>query len=159
MKTIYLIHGWGGSGSGGWFDWLKKKLKGKAKVIAFYMPNTDTPKIKEWVGLLEEKIKHVDKNTFFVTHSVGCQAVLRFLEKLGAGKKIGGCCFVAGWFTLKQDVLKQEGQEVFEIAKPWIETPIDFEKVKSHCSNFLVILSDNDPYVPLLNKEVFKDKL
>jgi hypothetical protein len=159
MKTIYLVHGWGGTGSGGWFDWLKAELEGKVKVIAFNMPNTDEPEINAWVGVLEKNIKEVDENTFFITHSIGCQAVLRFLEKLEKGKKIGGCCFVSGWFTLKQEVLRQEGEEVVEIARPWIETPIDFDKVKSHCKNFLVILSDNDPYVPLSNKEVFEEKL
>jgi len=159
MKTIYLIHGWGGSGSGGWFDWLKKELKGKAKVIAFDMPNTDEPEINAWAGVLEENIKDVDANTFFVTHSIGCQTVLRFLEKLPKGKKVGGCCFVSGWLTLKQEVLEEEGEEVVEIARPWMETPIDFDKVKVHCNNFLVILSDNDPYVQISNRETFEDKL
>jgi hypothetical protein len=159
MKTVYLVHGWGGSGSGGWFDWLKSELDGKAKVVAFNMPNTDEPEISAWVGLLEKEIIDIDENTYFVTHSIGCQTVLRFLEKLPVGKNIGGCCFVSGWITLKKEVLQVEGEEIMEIARPWMETPIDFDKVKSHCSNFLTVLSDNDPYVSLSNKETFEEKL
>ena len=40
-----------------------------------------------------------------------------------------------------------------------METPINFEKIKEHATNFLCILSDNDPYVPLSNKEFFEEKL
>ena len=82
MKKVYLVHGWGGSDSSeGWFGWLKKKSKeNEIKVISFNMPNTNKPKIEEWVGFLEKNIKEIDKETYFIGHSVGCQAVLRFLE-------------------------------------------------------------------------------
>ena len=36
MKTVYLIHGWGGNGSGGWFDWLKIELGKKGISIQRY---------------------------------------------------------------------------------------------------------------------------
>ena len=40
-----------------------------------------------------------------------------------------------------------------------METPIDWNKIKKHTSKFVCILSDNDPYVPLSNAELFKEKL
>lgn len=158
MKKVYLIHGWGGSSRGGWFDWLQEELEeGRVKVTAFDMPNTDSPKIDKWVGFLNQNVKEIDEDTYFVGHSVGCQAIMRFLEKLPENIKIKGCAFVAGWFNLKEEA--SEDEEDREIAKPWIETPIDFEKVRNHCNNFLAIFSDNDPYVPLFDKEIFKEKL
>ena len=158
MKKVYLIHGWGGSSSGGWFDWLRKELEERRiNVYAFDMPETDSPKINKWVGFLENNVKNFDGDIYFVGHSVGCQAILRFLEKLPENIKIKGCVFVAGWFNLKEEA--SEDEEDREIARPWIETPIDCEKVKSHCDNFLAIFSDSDPYVPLSDKEIFKEKL
>lgn len=158
MKKIYLIHGWGGSSSGGWFDTLKEEFSKKGfKVEAFDMPNTDYPKIEEWIGFMNENIKEVDKETYFLGHSIGCQAILRYLEQLPKHVKVGGCVFVAGWFDLKEETY--EDDEDREIAKPWIKTPINFEKVKEHTNNFLAIFSDDDPYVPLSNKKFFEEKL
>jgi len=156
MKKVYLIHGWGGSAtSEGWFGWLKKELDAKGReLIIFPMPNTNNPKIEEWVGLLEQKIKNIDKETYFVGHSIGCQTIMRYLEKLPEGKKVGGCIFVAGWFNLKG----LEKNEI-DIAKPWLETRINFNKVKKHCNKFLALFSDNDPVVPLSNTKIFREKL
>jgi len=153
MKKVYLIHGWGGTGEGGWFDWLKSELEGKADVVAFDMPDTENPKIEKWVGFLEKNVKP-DKETWFVGHSIGCQTIMRYLEKLPEGKKVGGCIFVAGWFNLKG----LEKNEI-DIAKPWLETRINFNKVKKHCNKFLALFSDNDPVVPLSDSKIFKEKL
>ena len=83
MKKIYLIHGWGGSSGEGWFSWLKRNLeKQNFEVYVFNMPDSDNPKIETWVKYLEKNIKNVDKDTFFIGHSIGCQTIMRFLEKL-----------------------------------------------------------------------------
>lgn len=155
MKKVYLIHGWGGNSEGGWFDWLKKELpKYKVKVKAFDMPNTDHPKIEKWVGYLEKNIKDVDEETYFIGHSIGCQTIMRYLEKLPKHKLIGGCVFVAGWFNL----INLDKEEM-EIIHPWTNTKIDFDRVKRHTDNFLCIFSDDDSWVHLSEADVFKDKL
>ena len=43
---------------------------------------------------------------------------------------------------------KNQDEEEKVIAKPWIETPIDYAKVKVNLTSSVAILSDNDPYVP-----------
>ena len=40
-----------------------------------------------------------------------------------------------------------------------METPVNFEKVKSHLLKIVAIFSDNDPWVPLENQDDFKNKL
>src|SRR4030042_2561800 len=94
------------------------------------------------------------KRAYLIGHSVGCQTIVRFLEKLHKTKRIGGCVFVAGWF----DLINLEPEEV-EIAHPWINSEIHFERVLEHCNKFLAIFSNNDPYVHLDEVEKFKDKL
>lgn len=158
MKKVYLIHGWGGNPKGDWYAWLKKALTKKgfdAQVPA--MPNTLKPTIKEWVNFLEKNIKNIDQNTYFVGHSIGCQAIMRFLETLPKNTKIGGAIFVAGWFNLTDETW--DGDYTLEIATPWLETPINFDKVKQHTDNFVDIASDNDPYVPFTDKDLFKERL
>lgn len=156
MKQIYLIHGWGGSDSSeGWFGWLKSELSQRGiKVTSFNMPDSDEPKIEKWVGFLEKNIKNIDKDTYFVGHSIGCQAILRYLEKLPEKIKVGGAVFVAGWFHLNDLEAEEE-----KIARPWIEIPINFQKVITHTTQFLAVFSDNDPYVPLSDSKIFEEKL
>lgn len=154
------MHGWGGYPGEGWQSWLKKQLeKRKWKVETPKMPNTEEPKIKEWVSKLQEIAEDIDKKTYFVGHSIGCQAILRFLENLDRGVRIGGVVFVAPWMHLDEQTIKEEGEDVLEIAKPWVETPIDWKKVKQHTNKFICIFSDNDYYVPLTNSKFFKEKL
>lgn len=154
MKKVYLVHGWSGSSdSEPWFKWLKEQLSNKIKIYSFDMPDTDNPKIDSWVNFLQKNIK-IDEETYFIGHSIGCQAIMRYLEKLDESKEIAGCIFVAGWFNLNN--LSEEEKQ---IAKTWIETKINFDKIKKHTDNFLVILSDNDPYVPLTDKKIFENKL
>ena len=156
MKRVFIIHGWGGNSEESWFPWLKKELEQrKFKVIVPNMLNSKIPKIDAWVSHLTENIGKADKNTFLVGHSIGCQAIMRYLEQLSPKEKIGGAVLVAGFFTLTGLTTKEK-----PIAKPWLENSIDFKKVKEHCSNLTVILSDNDSYVPLEeNKLKFEKEL
>jgi hypothetical protein len=156
QKRVFIVHGWDGYPEEGWFPWLKKELEQKGFAVEVpAMPNPDEPEIDAWVQHLSKLIKKSDENTFFVGHSVGCQTILRYLETLPPNQKIGGVVCIAGWFTLEN----LETEEEKTIAKPWLETPIDFEKIKRHTNKFFAIFSDNDPFVPLTDKEIFEKKL
>ncbi|MEK6840747.1 MAG: alpha/beta fold hydrolase [Nanoarchaeota archaeon] len=156
MKEVYAIHAWGmSSSSEPWFKWLKGEITKKGyKATFFDMPNTDNPKIEEWVGYLKKNIKDVNEETYFIGHSVGCQTILRYLEKLHKNQKIAGCVFVAPWLNL----INLEPEEL-KIAHPWTNTTIDFSRILEHCNNFLAIFSDNDPYVHLDEVEKFRKNL
>lgn len=156
MKKVFIIHGWGGSPKNDLFLWMKKEMESKGfKVEIPSMPNTNEPKIKEWVEHLKKIVKNPDKDTYFIGHSIGCQTILRYLESLDKDIKIGGCIFVAGWFNLIHKSIEND----LEIARPWIETPMDFRKICSHTDKFLAIFSDNDYFVPLTDAKLFKEKL
>ncbi len=151
MKRVILVHGWGGSSD--YFKDLMKKFNEKnIKVEAFNMPNTDNPKIWEWVGFLQEKVKGLNEETYFIGHSIGCQTILRYLEKVD--KKVAGVFFIAGWINLMG-----LGASEKLIARPWLETPIDFDKIKSNANKITAVFSDDDPFVPLSDKAIFENKL
>lgn len=156
-KKVFLVHGWGGSSNGDWFPWMKEELEKKnIKIKAFDMPNTEHPKIEEWVKHLQENINsdEIDEDTYFIGHSIGCQTIMRYLEKLHKHKKVGGCIFVAGFFEL----LGLNSKEL-SIAHPWMTQQIHYDRILDHCTNFLCIFSDDDPYVHLEEAEKFKERL
>lgn len=64
-------------------------------------------------------------------------------------QRVGGCVFVAG-FT---DDLG------FDELKNFFTTPINWEEIKKHCDKFVVIHSDNDPFVDLKYADEFKEIL
>jgi uncharacterized protein len=158
MKRVVLVHGWGGSPEGDWFQWLKNELESRDfKVLAPEMPDTLDPKIGLWVSKLQEVIGDADEDTYLVGHSIGCQAIMRYFQTLKDGKKVGGAIFVAGWFSLTDETWDED--YTIEKADPWVNTPLDFEKIKKHTTKFLAISSDNDPWVPLSDADLFKERL
>lgn len=141
-KRIIVVHGWGGSPTADWIAWATEEFRGIGhEVLDPEMPDTDNPVIEKWVGHLKSVVGVVDENTYFIGHSIGCQAIMRFLETVDV--KVGGAVFVAGWFNLTN-----QDEEEKVIAKTWIETLIDYAKVKANLVKSIVVLSDNDPYVP-----------
>ena len=157
MKKIYLIHGWGGSPtSEGWFGQLIKEFrKRNIELIIPQMPNTNYPKINEWVGELRKIIDMKNYNNYLIGHSIGCQAIMRFLEQLSGNMKFK-LIFIAGWFNLLETAYYVE--EDREIARPWIETPIDTKKVKKHVEKIIAIFSTSDDCVPISDAELFKKR-
>ncbi len=154
MKRVIIVHGWSGHPKEAWFPWLKKELEKRGfNVEVPKMPNTDHPKIKTWVPFLAKLVGKPDKDTYLVGHSIGCQAILRYLETINT--RIGGAVFIAGWLTLHGLETRKEKQ----IATYWLGTPIDFKKVKKSANKIVAIFSDNDPYVPLENVNMFKERL
>ncbi len=141
MKRVIIVHGWSGSPDTNWMPWLKAELEKLGhEVLVPNMRDTDNPIIEHWVPHLAQVVGVPDSDTYFVGHSIGCQAILRYLETIDIA--VGGALFVSGWFNLEN--MEDEKEE--EIAKPWIEIPIDLEKVKSVLPKSTLIISDNDPY-------------
>ena len=159
MKKIIIAHGWSGSPDEPMLKWIREQMQSLGyEVLAPSMPHPDTPTIGDWVSALSEEVGEVNEKTYFVGHSVGCQTTLRFVETLPADKKVGGVLLIAPWFYLTLENLDED--EDPEVAKPWIETPIDFAKIASHTNKFSAIFSDDDPYVPVNeNKTLLEEKL
>ena len=155
-KRAYIIHGWDGYPEEGFFPWLKENLGQQGFTVEVpAMPHPDEPTIEDWVGQLATIVGEPDENTYLIGHSMGCQTILRYLANL-ENKKVGGAVLVAGFFEL----VPMDTDAEAAIVKPWLETPIDFEKVKAATANITIILSDNDEWVPLeRNKKLFEQYL
>ena len=152
MKRVFIIHRWSGGPNDDWRPWIKTELEKLGyQVFVPQMPDPETPVMETWVGELARLVGTPDKETYFIGHSIGCQAILRYLET--RKEQVGGAVFVAGWFNLKN----LEDKEAEQVAKLWIETPINTDKVKAVCSKSTLIISDNDPHDCLEeNKKAFE---
>ncbi len=152
MKRLFIVHGWGGSSQEPLISWIGKiGTEAGFETTVLDMPNPKVPTIDAWVAHLDSNIYYVDKETYFVGHSIGCQAILRYLE-MNKGSQLGGALFIAPWLQ----VTGLDTQEEQDIARPWMERPIDFMNIKKMSDAFVTIFSDNDRFVDLeQNKEAF----
>jgi predicted alpha/beta hydrolase family esterase len=64
---------------------------------------------------------------------------------------------LAPWVHLTETAYEDVADK--EIAKPWLETPLLWDKIKSHSKKFIAIFSDDDPLVPLDDSKIFEEKL
>lgn len=157
MKRVVLVHGWGGGPEDGWFPWLKNELGQEGvEVIAPLLPDTDTPHIGAWVEALRAAVGGVDSDTYFVGHSLGCQAIMRLLETLPEDTQCGGAVFVVGFF-LPLNHMETEEEKVID--KEWAETPIDTVTVRLRLPKSIALFSDDDPDVPVENAPLFASRL
>ena len=156
MKKVYLIHCWAGTTSDGWYPWLKSELENyNIELIMEDMPDTEAPKINAWIPKLDSIVSNLDEDTYFIGHSIGCQTIMRYLETKDI-TKIGGILFVAPWLDLLSIALEDDGDEV---AAEWINTPINFEKIKQFTNNITAIFSNDDYFVDPKQAEIFEEKL
>ena len=145
MKRLYIVHGWGGSSQAPMIAWLGKvgtELGFETTVLD--MPNTNVPTIDAWVKHLEDNVYYVDQDTYFIGHSLGCQAILRYLET-NKGSTLGGVVLIAPALQIAD----LETDEDKDIARPWIDRPIDFGAIRAMNGKFATIFSDNDTSTPI----------
>ena len=153
-KRAFLIHGWEGYPEEGWRPWLKKELEKRGfKVFVPAMPDSAHPKMETWVPYLAEIVGVTDKDCYFIGHSLGCIAILRYLETLSQNQEVGGTVFVAG-FGKDLEYPGYNGE-----LTSFFATQIDWEKIKKHCQKFISIHSDNDQWVSIKNSDLFKKQL
>lgn len=153
LKRVFIIHGWGGSPETNWLPWLEKELKFRGfQVFVPAMPDTDNPKMEAWISILAEVVGQPDNETYFVGHSIGSQAILRYLERVEI--PVGGVLHVAGWFILTNLEPEEE-----LIAEPWLNKPINYEHIKKVAPKMIALFSDNDPSVPLGDADLFNNRL
>lgn len=156
MKRVFIIHGWDGAPDIGWFQWLKKELEAREFIVTVpQLPDPENPRIFNWIPTIAKVVGKADEQTYFVGHSLGCEAIARYLESLPKGVEVGGVVFVAGFFKHLTGI-DENGQETLV---HWLATSPDLVKVASHLPKSVAIFSDNDPYVPLDNQDDFKNIL
>jgi hypothetical protein len=141
---LFLLHCWGGDGRSCWSGWIADKMREKGiEVIAPDFPSPSTPHVEEWIATIRSHVKKFDDEWVLVGHSLGCPTILRLLERFGKGEKIKAAILVAGF----ANDLHIPGLQNF------IYKDFDWEKIKKGAEKFIVINSDNDPFIELSEGE------
>lgn len=154
MKKVFIIHGYGGEPNGGWRPWLMGKLAEQdIWACAPAMPMADEPKKDEWVKEISRQVVQPSKDIFLVGHSLGVPALLRYVESLPTGSKVGGMVLVSGIINIIP------GKDKYKPINHFYDLPFDFEHIKNISDNFTVIHGDNDSSVPFTDAEELSKKL
>ncbi|SRR6266568_4489907 len=153
-KHVIIVHGYRGKPETNWKPWLRRELektKGM-KVDVPEMPNTDYPLATEWVTMLAETVGEPTRNTYLIGHSLGCITILRYLETLNEGQKIGGAILVAGFGERFQRY--QSGSH-----DTFFDHELDWPRIRDHCNDFVAIHSEDDLAVDAAQLDLFAGKL
>ncbi len=157
MKKVFIIHGFGGVPNGGWLPWLMSELEKKGVYAASLpMPNTNYPVVSEWTEEIAHAVRDEHENIFLVGHSLGVPGVLHYLQSLSENKKVAGVLLVSGVIH-PLDVGNAENS--IRRIDSFVESEIDFEKIKSTSKKFTVIHGTNDTVVPFSQAEELSQKL
>lgn len=135
MKSVVILHGYGGNPKSVWFPYVKKELEERGYSVSVpKLPNTDDPK-------LDEQLEYILKNetfgdeTVLIGHSSGCPLILAVLENISVKVKLA--ILVAGYVRpLKVDPKGTKN----------IKEKFDWEKIRNNCEKFIIINSYNDPW-------------
>jgi uncharacterized protein len=150
-ERVFIIHGYLGYPEEAWQPWLKAELEKRGYAVALpAMPHPDRPTISEWVAFITRLVGQPDEKTVMIGHSLGAQAVLRYLEALGAnGQSVGKTVLIASGFPsgMSPEAADQKSGGDPTL-RAWLSIGVDPGKVKKAAGTCTVILSVDDPYIP-----------
>ncbi len=141
---VFIFHCWGGDSRSCWRGWLADKLREKGiEVVAPDFPDSINPSLEKWLAVVRKQVKEFDGDWILIGHSLGCPTILRLLETFGEKEKVKAAVLVAAF-------AKDLG--IPEI-RDFVSMDFNWEKIKRKCNWFVVINSDNDPFIELSEGE------
>lgn len=138
-RQIFIVHGYGATAHDHWFESVQRQMQDShTRVTILQLPNPMQPDVEAWQHVLEQNIKMIDEQTYFVAHSLGGITLLNFLSKRNP-PKIGGVILVAG-FTETLPTLPQLDSYILKSQNMQINL--------KNSPNKHLFISENDEYVP-----------
>lgn len=140
-NNLFIFHGAFGSPNENWFPWLKTEVEKLG--IEVFVPTFPTPEgqsLNSWNKAFEPYEKHLSEKSILAGHSLGPAFILNLLERIETR--------VAASFLVSPFTGLINLTEFDTINYSLTDRKFDWKKIKSHCKEFYVYHSDNDPYVP-----------
>lgn len=145
IERIVIVPRWSGHAGVDWYPWIRAQLADAPQRLEIVeLPSPSAPVIDECVAALGSALGTDPAalgSTLLVGHSVGCQALMRYLASLrsGASERPSGPMLlcVAGWWAVDSP---------WPTIEPWISTPISLASLRGNTSRIAVLLSDDDPF-------------
>lgn len=145
--NIILIHGKDTNPLEKWYPWLINKLKSRGiKCFAPELPKSNNPILNEWLNEIDKL--NPNENSILIGHSRGGVAILRWLQKQPQNIKVKRVILVAANNPSVSEKNKKTNTNGF-----YEEGPYNFDKIKNHCDEFVVLHSKDDIWVPFASGE------
>jgi len=153
MKKLICVHGWDGSPNIGFWPWLQVEAqKLGLEVHAPQLPGGENPELPRWIKKIDTLVgtDAISRaNTILIGHSLGCDAVLRYVERLPISQRIGAIILIAPFI----DESDLDDLEMFN------GQAISVQKVKTIVHQKIAFFSSNDPHVPLQDGIEYQHRL
>lgn len=149
-KRAFIVHGYLSHPKEAWLPWIKEQLEAEGYRVSLpQMPDPEYPVIRNWVEFITHLVGEPDELTVMIGHSIGGQAVLRYLETLaGRAQSVAKTVLVASIFPTGMSLADAEKEtDGNPVLVPWFSQGIDPARVKRAAGQCTVILADNDPYI------------
>ena len=157
MKKALILHWWEWTSESHWFLWLAKQLELQwYETIVPDLPGTEFPVLEEQVDFLDQF--SLGQGDLIVGHSLGCQVWLKYIEeqKLNNIKVI----FVAPSYNYLADELGDDRLgDAFVCMSNAFNTENNFRQINKLWNSYVVMLSDDDPYINSFNAKQFYGQL
>lgn len=143
---VFLFHCWGGDGRSCWSGWTADILRAEGvEVISPDFPDTATPKLEKWLAKARVNVPRFEPKDDWVLvgHSLGCPTILRLLETFDERERVRAVILVASF-------AKDLG--ISEI-RNFVASDFNWNKIRKKAGRFIVINSDNDPFIELSEGE------
>lgn len=149
-RRAVIVHCWDGNPDYCWYPETKKELEALGFQVEIpAMPETGAPKLSLWLPKLQEVAGQPNENLFLIGHSAGTVTIMRYLESLPDDARVGGVVLVAGY-------TESLG---FRELENFFTKPLHFDRIKPKAKKFVLIHSDNDPFVPIQYGNRLKEEL
>ena len=145
---VILMHGKDTDPSQKWYPWLADEMQ--KKNITFHAPTlkkADDPHVDEWLVQLDEA--HPTEDTILIGHSRGGVAILRWLEKQPENFRVKKVILVATNYAKCDQKHTKDNTHGF-----YTDAGYDFEEIKKHCDDFVVLHSKDDEWVSFEHGEI-----
>lgn len=141
MKKVYIIHGYYASPHEHWFPWFVEKVQAGygIDIEVLRMPTPESPHVDAWFEKLHSKIGTPNNQTFIIAHSLGCIALLRYLESLQESFSLGGMILVSPF---------DKPLEIFPHLNAFVDVTPNYAKITRSVLQKYTVFSDNDMYIP-----------
>lgn len=158
MKNVLILHGLNGDPNANWYPYLATQLRKhgyQASGPRLHKPlKPDIDKVFQ--ALSKERV--FNSETIIVGHSSGAVLACGILQNLPPDLKVNKVFLVGGFIDrdLTRELYRQVPRAAFDnlFPKTW-----NWGKIKHQAKRFVVIQSDNDPFVPLKQGKILAKKL
>jgi predicted alpha/beta hydrolase family esterase len=148
MNKVYIVHGYTASPMSNWFPWLKSELENRGvDVVVLSMPDSNKPRKEKWLDYLESNMPDLNDSTIVIGHSLGCVAILLYLQR--KRQSIKGGVLVSGFV---------DESPIFELSS-FMDEHLDYKLLQTLIPKRVAVTAKDDDIVPYKYTEIMANKL